>query len=449
MTNSHLPDNPTASYWLRDLEVPESAPLPTETVDVAIIGAGISGLSVARFLQQLKPEWHIVVVEGRQLSGGATGRNGGLLVPGLHDSWTTTTAALGIPVTRKLLKFDQLNADALSEFVTTYLAHGGQPDPFFHKFKDGCLNVFATDGEKEFWTEDVRKMKAAGCGEGFELLDARAVKELLGTDVYLGAVRMAPAYRVWPAKLVLGLAKEVLAQNTKQRHAGGKVTICTQKLVEKVRKQPDGTFLITASKRHTLQARQVIVCTNSHTSTFLPTLPILPVKNQVIVTKPLSPPPPFDLCITANNGYEYLSTREDGRIVLGGMRHLVTPSMEVGNGDDAHLHPEVSKALRSYIPDRFPMLKKQGVEVEMEWAGIMGFSGDRLPFVGPVPRNPGMFVSAGFSGHGMPRAFLSGKAVAEMVAGVRVGEDFPEVFLPEGRETKEERVSRENFKSML
>lgn len=45
----------------------------------------------------------------------------------------------------------------------------------------------------------------------------------------------------------------------------------------------------------------------------------------------------------------------------------------------------------------------------------MGYSADSLPHVGSIPGKPGQFIAAGFHGHGMPVAFLSGKAVADMV----------------------------------
>jgi len=51
-----------------------------------------------------------------------------------------------------------------------------------------------------------------------------------------------------------------------------------------------------------------------------------------------------------------------------------------------------------------------------EWTGIMGFSRDEVPWVGPVPGKEGVFVAAGFTGHGMPNTWLSGKAVARMVS---------------------------------
>jgi len=51
----------------------------------------------------------------------------------------------------------------------------------------------------------------------------------------------------------------------------------------------------------------------------------------------------------------------------------------------------------------------------MFWSGIMGFSRDDHPWVGPLPSQPNLYIAAGFTGHGMPNTWLSGKAVAVML----------------------------------
>jgi glycine/D-amino acid oxidase-like deaminating enzyme len=67
----------------------------------------------------------------------------------------------------------------------------------------------------------------------------------------------------------------------------------------------------------------------------------------------------------------------------------------------------------------------------------MGYSADSLPHVGNVPGKPGQFIAAGFNGHGMPVAYLSGKAVANMA---RDSVSFRETGLPRLFETSLERL---------
>ncbi|KAJ3281414.1 hypothetical protein HK104_011481 [Borealophlyctis nickersoniae] len=440
------PPHPLPSYWLKNIGLPTS-PLPAK-VDIAIIGGGISGTSVAYHLRRLRPDWRIALLECRDISGGATGRNGGLMIPGVHDTWTTTVDHIGLDNARRLLRFDANNCAAIHEFLSSHPGDddtGDTPPAHLHQFTTGCVNAFETPEEMALWTREFEKMREAGCADGLELWDRDTVREKLGTERYVGALCSRPAYRLWPARLVLRLAKAALQEGK------GSVSVHTHTLVTEVeRRDADaGSGFTLTTSRGTLHARKVIYCTNAHTRTLLPHLPIVPIRNQVIVTTPIHPIP-FDACVSANDGYEYLSTREDGRIVLGGLRYLA-PDMDVGNGDDAHLDPNVSAALHTYLESRFPHLRGR-VKVEMEWAGIMAFTEDRFPFVGPV--GPDAFVSAGFCGHGMPRAFLCGKHVAEMVAGVPVGEEFPRLFMPEGRCEKQgkqpvESVPLDRFRSKI
>ena len=90
------------------------------------------------------------------------------------------------------------------------------------------------------------------------------------------------------------------------------------------------------------------------------------------------------------------------------------------------------------VPDDVPALMPKPPELNAthEWTGIMGYSRDEHPWVGQVPDKPNLFVSAGFTGHGMPNTWLCGKAVAEMVqrsffvTSLRAADDHRQRFIP-------------------
>jgi glycine/D-amino acid oxidase-like deaminating enzyme len=168
----------------------------------------------------------------------------------------------------------------------------------------------------------------------------------------------------------------------------------------------------------------------------------------------------------------------------GGMRNI-SPTMEVNSADTETLNPSVSAGLRAYLPRHFPNLRevagasaaqvsggipatstsavggvsddatldtaKQAstqpmstegiiqpvsddsaevgtscIAVENEWIGIMGFTPDRNPLVGPLAHRPGQYILAGYTGHGMPVAFLAGRNIAEMICGVASEVPLPE-----------------------
>ncbi|GIL83095.1 hypothetical protein Vretifemale_11903 [Volvox reticuliferus] len=195
---------------------------------------------------------------------------------------------------------------------------------------------------------------------------------------------------------------------------------------------------VTTDTGESLLARRVVHCTNAYGSSLLPELrdALVPVRNHVAATSApgtasAAPAPtfPLDAAFFARGGYVYWSRREDGRVVVGGFRDVV-PDLEWGVYDDASLHERIRQELHAYLPDRFPSVFGGGMNPEVEWSGILGFTQDRFPFVGPVPGRRGQFIAAGFSGHGMTRTFTCGRVLADMVSGLPCDPNFPETWLP-------------------
>lgn len=145
-------------------------------------------------------------------------------------------------------------------------------------------------------------------------------------------------------------------------------------------------------------ARRVVHCTNAYGSALLPELraALVPVRNHVAATTTPGPGSgsyngfPLDAAFFARHGYVYWSRREDGRLVVGGFRDTV-PGLEWGVYDDGSLDERIKKNLLSYLPSRFPDVfsGSQQLLPEVEWTGILGFTQDRFPFVGPVPGRRG------------------------------------------------------------
>jgi glycine/D-amino acid oxidase-like deaminating enzyme len=76
----------------------------------------------------------------------------------------------------------------------------------------------------------------------------------------------------------------------------------------------------------------------------------------------------------------------------------------------------VADALKDFVWSSFPFLAKEGAKVDYEWTGIMAFTPDENPLVGKI-RGENEWISAGFTGYGMPRTFHGGKYLAEMMLG--------------------------------
>jgi glycine/D-amino acid oxidase-like deaminating enzyme len=222
--------------------------------------------------------------------------------------------------------------------------------------------------------------------------------------------------QLWPAKLVVGLAK---AAQQLQAH------IHTQVEVQAVTRC--GKDLSVTTNQGQIQTQAVVYATNALAHHLIPQLKevIIPVRGQVVATAPTAPLFDFDWLL--NDGYEYAIQRQDGRIIFGGMRWK-SPTKEVGIEDDTALNPSVSEGLKTFLRETFTPLSD--IAIEYEWTGIMGFTADENPIMGELPHRPGEYISAGYTGHGMALAIAAGKAIAERIAG-SAQTPIPRAFRPE------------------
>lgn len=154
----------------------------------------------------------------------------------------------------------------------------------------------------------------------------------------------------------------------------------------------------------------------------------------------------------------------NGEIIFGGGRRFAL-GLGVNQSSDSELEPAVALYLRSELTPVLDLTPNKPAETitttatttatqplkpSHEWTGVMGYSRDLHPWVGPVPASLGggdgrsLFVCAGYTGHGMPCAPLSGRHVARQMLGLG-GEKKPDVKgreLPREFGITEQRVKR-------
>jgi glycine/D-amino acid oxidase-like deaminating enzyme len=162
-----------------------------------------------------------------------------------------------------------------------------------------------------------------------------------------------------------------------------------------------------------LDADRVVIATDGYTKGLVPELDdaIRPVRGQVIATEPLGRTL-FDCPHYARRGFDYWQQTPDTRLVLGGQRDK-SPDLEFTS--EEVVTELIQDELAAFAAD----LLGKAPNVTHRWAGIFGMTEDDLPLVGPLPGRDGVWVAAGYSGHGNVLGLACGELVGEAVLGRR------------------------------
>jgi glycine/D-amino acid oxidase-like deaminating enzyme len=393
----------TVPLWLDPAGEPRPPLAGDRTTPVAILGGGITGISTAYWLaQQAIPS---LVLERDRVGSGATGRNAGFLLEGPVPDYPDLVATWGRAAARALWDFTIENARRLREAVTAERIECGLV---------GCGSVLAAASVEEM--ADLERQAALLAQDGYpcEVLDRRALAdELSGAARFQGGLRNSRDAGLHPARFVRGV------MSTAERSSA---VIVEHTAVTGLERDGPTTWIIRTPSA-TVRAERVVLSLNAYTSLIDPAWRdlITPVRGQVLATAPAARVL-FRRLFYANRGFEYWRQLPGGEIVLGGLRHLA-PREEVGTQDV--LHARIQDALEGYLRD----LGAPPFLVTHRWSGIMGFTPDRLPLIGPVPGREGLYIAGGYTGHGLAFAFLAGRMIAQLIAAGAT--DYPRVLFPE------------------
>ncbi len=366
------------------------------TADVAIVGAGFTGLSAALHLAEGGAK--VVVLEAAEVGFGGSGRNVGLVNAGLWVMPDEIPAVLG---------------DTYGPRVLDLL--GGAPRVVFDLIARHNIQCEATpvgtlhcavgeDGLAEL-KERARQWQARGAP--VRLLDAAETAQKVGTHAYAGSLLDVRAGTVQPLAYARGLA-----------HAATKAgaTIHTESPVIGVDDGGKTWRLRTASGSVT--ASWVIVATNAYTTTMWPQLRTelvhLPYFN--LATKPLSDNLRRSILPERQGAWdtkEILSSfrfDQEGRFVFGSVGAL--------RGTGLPVHRNWGRRAMAKL---FPQLKDVGFETE--WYGKIGMTSDAVPRFHRLGRN--VVSSSGYNGRGIAPGTVFGRCLAQLVSGQIGDGDLP------------------------
>jgi gamma-glutamylputrescine oxidase len=376
----------TANAW-----TVQPALMGAERADVVVIGGGFTGLSAA--LACAEKGLSVILLEAKTIGFGASGRNGGQLIPGLRWGIRDLDAAFGRERAKAI--FD-LAWGAGERVRSRILKHDIVCD-----LKSGHLEA----AYKPAHFDDMQR-EAEFLQTHFGWDSARVVQpEDMGNHVsggrYHGGIYDQQGGHFHPLNYALGLAQAALA-------AGVRIFENTS-FEGVVEHSADKIDVLTSNEINRISANRVIIATDAwmhekapHWGRFT-----IPIMNYNIATAPL---PDADALLPSD------AAVADSRFVLNYYRLSADKRMIFGGGEKYSQTPpaDIAGFVRRHMAALFPSLSN--VPIDYAWGGAVSVTMNRLPQLARKPGS-GVFIAQGFSGHGALVTTLAGEILAEAMTG--------------------------------
>ena len=398
---THVPQHRGPAAWNVILGTPPSPRIAGRdcSADFVIIGAGFAGLAAARRLTQLAPDASVVVLDAGRIAEGAAGRNSGFMIDLPHELTSEDYAGAGDD-----LAMISLNRQAQSfakDAVVEYGIDGNFFDP------SGKINGAASQhahAHNQSYAKHLTHL-----GETWQMLDAKQMAEITGSQHYLSGLYTPGTVMLQPAGFVRGMAAGLQRQN---------VTIYEDTPVTALRRAAPGWIVETP--KATLTAGKVILTVNGHLQSFgFEQNRLMQLFLFAVITKELSP--------------------DELRLIGGQPRWGVTPSdpmgttmrrIDTGQGGNriivrtcASLRPGMTASaadmrraeavMRRKFDQRFP--QAAGMPMDHSWAGHLCLTLNGVAVMRELDQN--LFSGCVQNGLGTARGTLTGIAAAELACG--------------------------------
>ena len=360
--------------------------------DLVVVGAGCTGLAAALFAARRGRS--VIVLEGGEVGWGASGRNGGQIIPGLRKGAVELVQALGAERARALFALAVEARDLVRDLATdlqidcdlTLKGH------LLGALKPADLRDFEAEAECLATVMDYPHVR---------LLDRQGAQAAVATPEFLGALVDDLGGHLHPLNYTLGLARAC-------RDAGVRIFAHSPAIALETA-GAGGVTVRTSGGRvragHAILAGDALLTGLSRRVNSR----IMPVANYIVATEPLADPQALiagDLAVTDSRFVvDYFRLTRDGRLLFGGGERY-TPDPP----------PDIGRFVCPYVERAFPQLA--GVCFDHAWGGLVSVTMTRLPHIG---RDGPVLFAHGYSGQGAVLSSLAGRLLADALDGDAAG----------------------------
>jgi glycine/D-amino acid oxidase-like deaminating enzyme len=390
-------------FWLARRPARTPRPLDGEvSVDVAIVGAGFTGLWTALSLQELAPSTSIAILEAGCVGYGASGRNAGIVGETLDHSPDLAIRHFGLEEARRMSRLGRENLDGLERFLAERGLDAGFSRP-------GQLTLALTAGHVEDLKRTVESAHRLGL-EDWRWLSREETAAEITTPLAHGAVLAPRNALVDPVRLADSLAREA-------ERGGARVHERTR--VRAIATASGGLRVTTDFGA--VHARSLVLATNAYSHHLLPGLArrFLPLYDYIVVSEPLTPEQRAALGWARGRGltdgrafFNYARPTADGRVLWGTSEAVYHRGNRVDvSFDDSPPHTAgLEKSFARFFPE------VRGLKFTHAWGGPIASTTRLTPFFGTALGGR-LHYALGYTGHGVGTTRLAGRALAHTVLG--------------------------------
>ena len=402
---SYGPAPRTNCWWDETIPTPDWPVQSGELrVDVAVIGGGFTGMSAALHLAEGGAS--VAVLEAESPGWGASGRNGGFCcLGGSKLSHSTLVRRFGEDAARGYAQAEHDAVDLVSDLLSRYQidadTHSQGETVLAHTVR--AMKKLRQDADATGVLHEADELPALGLGGEFR-----------------GGYTTPAGFGLNPRKYLFGLAAAAQAQGAHlfQRSAA-----------LEVQKTSAGFELSTPMG--CVHAERVLLCTNGYSSEDMPRWMAgryMPAQSTVLVTRPLSQAElqaqgwtSGQMCYDTRHLLHYFRLMPDRRFLFG-MRGGLLSS------------PKAEAAIRRKVHRHFQRMFPAWAQIEVThmWSGLVCLARDLLPFVGPIPDQPGFYAGFAYHGNGVAMGTYCGRALARLAMEQPSGLPVP-ITTPPGR----------------